>query len=99
VSPCRDLRKHPATKPLSQFCETAPLTVVEPHALPCQPRLQDAILLPQKRDDLGLLTMEPPTQGCDQQLERKHRRSLRHRRSIQSWDTTGYGENRYRLHF
>src|SRR5688572_25230468 len=85
---CRDLPKHRTTKPLSTFRETALLTVVEPRALPSDPRLQDAILLPQKLDDLGPLAMEPPTQGCDQKLERKHRRSLRHRPSIQLWDTT-----------
>ena len=43
---CADLRKHAATKPLSKLRETSPLTVLEPQPLPCQPRLQDAILLP-----------------------------------------------------
>ena len=76
---CRDLRKHSATQTLSQVREASSLTVLEPEALSGQPRLQDAILLPQRRDDnLGLLPMEPSTQGCDQQLERKHRRSLRY---------------------
>jgi hypothetical protein len=60
----------------------------ERQALHGQPRFQDAIRLSPKRDDLGLLAMEPPTQGCNQQLERKQRRTLRHRPSIQSWDTT-----------
>ena len=55
---CRNLRQHAATKPLSEFRETPPLTVLEPQALPCQPCLQDTILLTQEHDDVGLLAMQ-----------------------------------------
>ena len=86
---CRNLRQYSAAKPPSEFRETPPLTVVEPQGLPCEPCLQDTILLTQEHDDVGLLAMQPATQGSNQQLERKHCRSLRHGPSIQLWDTTG----------
>ena len=36
--------------------------IVELQALPGQPRLQDAILLPEERDDVGMLAVDaPPT--------------------------------------
>ena len=47
------------------------------------------VFLPQERDDVGLLTMEPATQRGDQQLERKHAWSLRDEPSIHLWNTTG----------
>jgi hypothetical protein len=50
--------------------------------------LQCPVLFPQVRDDIGLITLEPATQGSDQQLKRLHRRSLRDCQSIQLWDTT-----------
>jgi hypothetical protein len=68
---CRDLPKHRTTKPLSKFRETAPLTVVEPQASAQATRgFRMRFSSPQKLDDLALLAMEPPTQGCDQELER-----------------------------
>jgi hypothetical protein len=36
---------------------------------------------------IGLLTVEPGTQGRDQQLERQHARSLQHG-TIDQWDPT-----------
>jgi hypothetical protein len=50
----RDLREYSTTQSVSQFSQASPLTVFEPQA-PCQPRLQDPILLPQERDDVGLI--------------------------------------------
>ena len=37
---------------------------------------QNAILLAQERDDIGLLALEPATQGSNQEVEREHGRSL-----------------------
>jgi hypothetical protein len=62
-----------------QFREASALGVRETQPLPGQPRLQDAILLAEKHDDVGLLSTEPATEGSDQEMERWRRRSLRHR--------------------
>jgi hypothetical protein len=79
----RDLREQPPAKSMAQNRQAPTVTVVEAQALPGEPRLQNAILLPQERDDIGLLTIEPAAQRCEQQPERKHARSLRDgRRSI-----------------
>ena len=74
----RDLREQPATEPVSSFGEASALAVGETQALPGEPGLQEAILFAKVRDHVGLLTMEPAAQCRDQQLERKHARSLRH---------------------
>ena len=77
------LREQPAAKPVSHCSEASALAVVETKALPGEPRLQQSILFAQKRDDIGLLTLEPAAQRGDHQLEREHGRSLNHcRRSI-----------------
>jgi hypothetical protein len=55
----RRLRNNVATKPLSEFRKTSTLSLVEPQAPSCEPRLEDSILLTQERDDVGLLAMEP----------------------------------------
>jgi len=79
----RDLREHSPTKPVAQDREASAVIILEAQALPGEAGLQNAILLPQECDDVGLLTMEPAAQRGDQQLEREHSGSLRDgRRSI-----------------
>jgi hypothetical protein len=56
---CRDLREQPPTKPVTQYGEAPAIAVVEPQAVPSKPGLQNTIFLPQERDDVCLLTMEP----------------------------------------
>ena len=54
-----DLRKQPATEPVSQFGEASAIAVIEAHALSGEPGLQQSILFAQKRDDVRLPTLEP----------------------------------------
>lgn len=77
---CRHLQEQAAAKSMSQQREASALAVVESEPPAREPNPQNAILFPQERDDVGLLTMEPATQGRDQQLERGHGRSPRHGR-------------------
>ena len=53
-----DLRKQPATEPVSQFGEASAIAVIEAHALSGEPGLQQSILFAQKRDDVRLPTLE-----------------------------------------
>jgi hypothetical protein len=69
----RDLREQLATKPVSQYSEASAVAVVETQALPGEPSFKNVILLPQERDDVSLLTLEPATQSSYEQLKRKHR--------------------------
>jgi hypothetical protein len=55
-----------------QFAEASPLAVVEMQAPSTEPGLQNAILFPQKRDQICLLTMKPSTHRHDDQLKRSH---------------------------
>lgn len=64
--------EHATTKPSPNAAP--PLVVLETQALPCEPSFEDAILLAQERDHLGLLGFKPAAYGGDQQLERQHGR-------------------------
>ena len=68
--------------------EAAPLGIIEAQSPPFEPRLEDAVLFTQERDDVALLVSKPTAQRCDQELEGEHVRSLRQRRSTQFWDST-----------
>jgi len=83
----RDLPKHTTPKPVPQFGETASLGIIEPQSPPCEPPLEDAVLFSQERDDGVLLMAKPTALHRNQELERKHPRSLRQRRSIQFRDS------------
>ena len=48
-----------------KFAEASPLAVVETQAPSIEPRLQNAILFTQKRDQICLLTMKPRTYRHD----------------------------------
>jgi hypothetical protein len=48
---------------VSRFGEAPVLAVLETQALPGEAALQNAILLAQERDHVGLLAMKPATQG------------------------------------
>ena len=65
--------------PLPKHREAPPLRIISLQSAAGQLCFQRAILLAKERDDIGLLTLEPSAQGGDQQLEREHGRSLRHR--------------------
>jgi len=50
---------------MSQFGETASFAVSQPQALPFQPRLEDAVLFTQERDDVVLFVAKPTAQRHD----------------------------------
>jgi len=54
---------------MSQFGEAAPLGIIEAQSPPFEPRLEDAVLFTQERDDVALLVSKPTAQRCDQELE------------------------------
>lgn len=64
----RDLREQSATETVSQFGQTAALTVFEAQSMSCEPSLQEAILFAEERDRVGLLTVDPAAQGREKQL-------------------------------
>jgi hypothetical protein len=72
------LREQAATEAVSQCGETAALGIFEPQAMPDEPSFQETVFFAKEPNHVGLLTMEPAGQGCEQQLEREHARSLRH---------------------
>ena len=84
----RDLPQHATPKPMPQFGKAAPLAVIQAQSLPFEPRLEDTVLFTQERDDVVLLMSKPTAQRRDQELQRKHVRSLRQRNSIWFWDST-----------
>ena len=61
---------------MSQYGEASALAIVETHAPSTEPGLQNAILFAQKRNQICLLTMNPPTHRHDSQLKQSHARSL-----------------------
>jgi hypothetical protein len=67
---------------MPQFGEAAPLAVIQAQSLPFEPRLEDTVLFTQERDDVVLLMSKPTAQRRDQELQRKHVRSLRQRNPI-----------------
>jgi len=79
---------------MSQFGEAAPLGIIEAQSPPFEPRIEDAVLFTQERDDVALLVSKPTAQRCDQELEGEHVRSLRQRRSTQFWDSTRSGQKK-----
>ncbi|HEU4690255.1 MAG TPA: hypothetical protein VFS23_17910 [Vicinamibacterales bacterium] len=63
---CRHLREQAPPKSLTEFAEPSALVVVETEALFAEARLENSIFLSQKRDQICLLTMKPPTYHRDQ---------------------------------
>jgi hypothetical protein len=91
----RHLPEHPTPKPMPQFGEASPLRIIEAQSPPVESRFEDAVLFSQERDDGVLLTSKPTAQRQDQELKRKHVRSLCQRSSIRFWDSTGSPMRRY----
>jgi hypothetical protein len=84
---CGDLCEQPPTKPTAQDRQASAVTVIEAQALPGEPGLQDAILLPQECDDVGLLTMQPATQPAISNWN-KSTPAVYAMAAIHLWDTT-----------
>jgi len=74
----RHLREQLTPQSVPQFAEASPLPIVKTQPPSIEPRLQNAILLSQKRDQICLLTMKPGTYRQDDQLKQSHARSLGH---------------------
>ena len=90
----RNLREQAPTQAVTQFGQAPPLVVFEPQALPRQPILQEAILLTKERDQIGLLTVQPATEGRDQTTETVARAESTLLPSIDRWDTMGLSRAR-----
>ena len=74
----RHLLEQTTPQSVPQFAEASPLPIVKTQPPSIEPRLQNAILLSQKRDQICLLTMKPGTYRQDDQLKQSHARSLGH---------------------
>ena len=72
----RHLREETRPQSVPQFAKVSPLAIVETQTPSTEPRLQNAILFSQERDQICLLTMKPRTHRHDDQLKRSHARSL-----------------------
>jgi hypothetical protein len=72
-----DVRENPTAQAPTDPGETSTLIVTQRHSSAAQLPLQDAIFFPKKFDDIALLPFEPAEQRRDDQVERKHTRSLR----------------------
>ena len=83
-----DLPEHSTPKPMPQFGEAAPLAVFEAQSPPFEPRFEDVVLFAQERDDIVLFVSKLTAQRRDQEVERKHLRSLCQECSVQFWDST-----------
>ena len=82
----RNLRENPSAEALTDDGKTPPFVVTEPHSPAVQLRLQYTVLFPQEFDDIALFPFEPAEQRRDDQVQRKHARSLR-QRSVCSFRT------------
>ena len=72
----RHSREQATAQSVAQYGEASALAIVETQAPSTEPRLQNAILFSQKRDQICLLTMKPPTHRHNDQRA-KSRRSRR----------------------
>jgi hypothetical protein len=64
--------EHPAPKAVAKFGEASPLVVIKMQAPSLEPRLQHPVLFAEERDDVLLLSLKPPAQRRDQEVERQH---------------------------
>jgi hypothetical protein len=71
------LREDPPAETLTDDGQPPTFVVAELHSSAVQLRLQDAVLFPQEFDNIALLPFEPTEQRRDDQMQRKHARSLR----------------------
>src|SRR5687768_15311369 len=81
-----DISEQPTAQAVAERRETSSFVVIE--AQPSlEPRLQDAILFTEERDDVRLLALQPPAEHRHDKVKRKHGRSLC-QRPDPAWDTT-----------
>ena len=73
----RDVREDPTAEALTDDGETPTFVVIQPQPPAVQLRLQNAVLFAQEFDDVALLPFEPAEQRRNDQVQRKHARSLR----------------------
>jgi hypothetical protein len=73
----RDVGKDSPSEALTDDGETPTFIVIQPQPPALQLRLQYTVLFPQKFNDIALLLLKPAKQRGDNQLQRRHPRSLR----------------------